>query len=239
MLVTVALVVAGAGLALAARLARPSAAPITGIVVDQPVPAVQLVGADGRASSLAVFAGRVVVLAPFLTLCHDVCPITTGAFLAMERDVDAAGLADRVAFVEVTIDPGRDTPARLRAYARLTGANWPLLTGSASAIASFWRFFGVYYERAPEPSPAAVDWWTNQPEAYDVVHTNGLFFIGPHGRERALIQGGPNLDATLPPALTGLLDAQGRQALTHPQGAWTVRQALDDLGLLLGRHIPG
>jgi len=60
----------------------------------------------------------VVVLAPFLSLCQDECPLVTGAFLALQRDVRAAGLGGRVAFVEATVDPGRDTTARLAAYER-------------------------------------------------------------------------------------------------------------------------
>jgi cytochrome oxidase Cu insertion factor (SCO1/SenC/PrrC family) len=51
----------------------------------------------------------------------------------MDRAVTAAGLDRRVHFVELTVDAGRDTPSRLRAYRKLIGApaNWSLLTGKA------------------------------------------------------------------------------------------------------------
>ena len=212
--------------------------PVTGVQLDQPVPPVQLLDASGRPASLASFHGRYVVLAPFLTLCHEVCPITTGAYLEMQQVVAKAGLADRVAFVEVTVDPGRDVPARLRAYAQLTGSDWALLTGSAGQIATFWKSFGVGYEVQPIGSPAPIDWWTHQPETYDVAHSDGLFFLDPSGHERIAVVGTPDVGGKLNSTLTSLLDQQGLQNLHDPQAAWTVPQALDDLGHLLGQRIP-
>jgi cytochrome oxidase Cu insertion factor (SCO1/SenC/PrrC family) len=58
----------------------------------------------------------VVVLAPFLSLCQDECPLITAAYTSLQRDVQAAGLSQRVAFVEATVDPVRDSIARLAAY---------------------------------------------------------------------------------------------------------------------------
>ena len=96
-----------------------------------------------------------VVLAPFLTLCQDECPLVTGAFISLQRDLRAAGLwRDRVVFVEATVDPGRDTVARLAAYQKEFGADWDLWTGTPAAIAAFWKPFGVEYQIVPEEQPA-------------------------------------------------------------------------------------
>lgn len=212
--------------------------PVTGVEFDQAMPDVPLIDASGQATSLAALHGRYVVLASFLTLCHEVCPITTGAFIEMRQAVAKAGLTDRVAFVEVTVDPGRDTPARLRAYAQLTGADWTLLTGTPANLARLWKFLGVSYEITGPGSPAPIDWWTHKPETYDVAHSDGLFFIDPQGHERIAVVGMPDTGGTLDPTLTSMLDAQGLSNLHDPQGAWTVPQALDDLGHLVGRQIP-
>lgn len=233
------LVGAAIGVGLALGRGRGAAPPrITGWSADRLVPPLALVEASGRRTSLAAFRGRFVVLAPSLTLCHEVCPLTTGALMRMRRAVEAAGLADRVVFAEATVDPWRDSPARLRAYARMTGARFQLLTGSRAQIARLWRFFGVGYRRVPQGKPADVDWWTHKPERFDVEHTDGLFFIDPSGRERLFIVGMANVGGHLSRALTSLLSATGHSNLEHPVGAWTVRQALDDLGHLLGRRIP-
>jgi cytochrome oxidase Cu insertion factor (SCO1/SenC/PrrC family) len=226
---------AGAALALARGPAQP---PLHGDAVDRAVPQLSLEDDHGSVTSLAAFRGRVVVLAPFLTLCHEVCPLTTGAFQAMQRDVARAGLTGKVVFAEVSVDPWRDTPARLRAFARLTPTRFPLLTGTPAQLARFWRFFGVAYWRTEEGVPADTDWRTGKPLTFDVSHTDGLFLIDASGHERILDVGMPQLGPRLPTALSRLLNADGRSDLMHPRAGWTIRQALDDLSRLAGRPIP-
>jgi cytochrome oxidase Cu insertion factor (SCO1/SenC/PrrC family) len=212
--------------------------PVTGVELDRAVPDVALVGEDGQPTSLSALQGRYVVLTPFLTLCHEVCPITTGAFLELQQAIEQAGVANQVTLVEATVDPGRDTPARLRAYAQMTGLRWTLLTGSAAQLAELWKAFGITYSIQPEDSPAPVDWWTHQPETYDVGHNDGLFFLDPQGHERIAIVGIADVGGRLDPTLKSLLNDQGLQNLQDPGAAWTVPQALDDLGHLMGRSIP-
>jgi len=227
--------VVGGGVAFA--LSRHSGPMVTGATLDRAVPSLPLISSTGAPTSLDAFRGKVVVLAPFLTLCAEVCPITEGAFIQMRAAVHAAGLDDRVAFVEVTIDPERDTPARLRAFQRLIGANWSMFTGTTVEVSAFWKYFGVGYFKTPQRNPPATDWWTHRPETYDVAHSDGLFFLDERGHERIVIVGMPTTGGQLSPALVKLLSAEGRRNLEHPQAAWTVPQALGDLGSLLGRKI--
>jgi protein SCO1/2 len=188
--------------------------------------------------SLASLRGKVVVLAPFLSLCQDECPLVTGAFLALQRDVRAAGLGGRVAFVEATVDPGRDTVARLAAYQKEFGANWDLWTGSPASGAAFWRAFGVTYQKVPEDQPPKLDWWTGQPLTYDVVHTDGYILIASSGRERFVDASAPNVPG-LSPKLRSLLDQGGLAGLAHPeQPNWTVASALASISWVLGSNIP-
>ncbi len=110
----VAVLALGALLAACGSSAPVAPPPSQGLVVNRPTPQhVGLVDQDGRHVSLAALRGKVVVLAPFLSLCQDECPLVTAAYVALERDVRAAGLGSRVAFVEATVDPGRDTSARV------------------------------------------------------------------------------------------------------------------------------
>jgi protein SCO1/2 len=233
--VTVAAVAGGAALALAGGHSSP---PLFGDTVDRSLPSAPLESESGLTTSLAAYRGRVVVIAPFLTLCHEVCPLTTAAFQTMQRDLSQAGLARRVVFAEVSVDPWRDSPARLRAFAHLTHTSFPLLTGTATELARFWHVFGVAYWRTKEDAPPDTDWLTGKPLTFDVSHTDGLFLIDPRGHERILDVGMPDLGTRLPHALELLLNAQGRADLTHPQAGWTVPQVLDDLERLLGRSIP-
>ena len=67
-----------------------------GTVVDRPVPAgiadLPLTTDAGQPTSLGAWRDQVVVLADFLTLCQETCPLTTGNLLVMDRAVMAAGL---------------------------------------------------------------------------------------------------------------------------------------------------
>ena len=154
-----------------------------GTVADTPVPAsvadLSLTTDTGQVTSLAAWPGQVVVLADFLTLCQETCPLTTGNLLTMDRAVMAAGLGRRVRFVELTVDPGRDTPSRLRAYRKLIGApaNWSLLTGRPAVVARIWRYFGVRYQRVAEGTPPGTDWLTGRPLSYDVDHQDALVYL--------------------------------------------------------------
>jgi protein SCO1/2 len=223
--VSAATVVAASGVALAFD-GRSTAAPPFGDTVDRSVPPLPLRDAGGRTTSLAAYRGRVVVLSPFLTLCREVCPLTTAAFQSMQRELSRRGLAGRVAFVEVTVDPTRDTPRRLRAFARITRTHFPLLTGTPSEIARFWHFFGVAYWHTKEEVPPDTDWLTGKPLAFDVSHTDGLFVVDASGRERIVAVGMPEVGPRLPVALRRLLNTQGRAALTQPEPGWTPARAL-------------
>ena len=231
------LAVVGAGCGSSAPAAPPSG---QGLVLDRPTPQhASLVDQHGHAVSLADLRGKVVVLSPFLSLCQDECPLVTGAFAAMQRDLRAAGLADRVVFVEATVDPGRDSVARLAAYQKEFGADWELWTGSPAQVAAFWKPFGVEYQRVPEDQPAKTDWWTGQPLTYDVDHTDGYILLDARGRERYVEVSAPNMEGRLDRKLSGLLNAGGLHDLAHPQGPeWTPAQALGAVSWLLGTAVP-
>jgi protein SCO1 len=226
------------------RLPRPPAS--LGAAINRAVPAdiasLPLTDDQGQATSLASYHGKVVVLTDILTLCQDVCPLTSANYEAMDQAVAKQGLTSKVQFVELTVDPERDTPARLAAYRRIFNApaNWSLLTASPQVTARVWKFFGAFYQRVPEENPPGIDWWTHRPLTYDVDHEDVLVYLDPAGHERFLIVGLPNtLGRQPPPALQQFLSDLGRQHLVHPAPtAWTVPQALMAMSWVLGIRVP-
>jgi len=216
-----------------------------GTVVDTPVPAsvadLPLTTDTGQVTRLAAWRGQVVVLADFLTLCQETCPLTTGNLLMMDRAVTAAGLSRRVHFAELTVDPGRDTPSRLRAYRKLIGApaNWSLLTGRPAVIGQIWRYFRVWYQRVAEARPPGTDWLTGKALTYDVDHEDALLYLDATGRERFAVVGNPDAKAVpIAPALRRFLSAQGRADLSHPDpSTWTAAEALSPIAWLTGQAI--
>ncbi len=218
---------------------RSAPAPLAaGSRVDKPLGHLPLLDERGRSTSLDAFRGRWLVLAPSLTLCHEVCPLTTGALMQLRDDLRLDGLGDRVAIAEATVDPWRDSPARVRAFKRLTGADVRFLTGSQADIRRLWKTLGVAYQRVPQDDPPDVDWWTHRPETFDVTHTDGVFVIDPRGRLRAAVPGMPDLAGKLPARLASLLNDEGRTNLRNPDLPWTVDQLRDDVETLAGPGPP-
>jgi protein SCO1/2 len=217
------------------------AAPSTsqGLVLNRTIPNIPLITSSGLPTSLAAYRGKYIVLANFLSLCQDECPLVTGAFIAMQRDVRAAGLGKKVVFMEITIDPGRDTPARLAAYSKRFGADWPLLTGTPANLKALWKFFGIFVQIVPEDPPAKIDWYTGTPLTYDVDHTDGYILIDPSGHERFIDANPPQLHGHLKQSLVNLLNAGGLKNLyTQSRPNWTLSDAVSSLSWLVGRNIP-
>ncbi|HEY7630728.1 MAG TPA: SCO family protein [Thermoleophilaceae bacterium] len=205
-----------------------------GSPLDRPVPSLRLVDDRGKATSLASFRGRYLLLAPSMTLCHEVCPMTSAALEQIQSTIERDGLAGDVTVAEVSVDPWRDTPARLREYQRMTGVRFRLLTGSRAELSRLWKFFGVYFKRVPQDKPPDRDWLTGKAETFDVQHTDGFFVIDPAGRWRVAAIGMPSVGGDLARPLRRLLNDQGRDNLQNPRAPWTPKQALADLFELKG-----
>ena len=91
-------------------------------------------GKPVRFQSQAV-AGRIVVIDFVYTTCTTICPILS-AVMAQVQDRLGARLGTEVRPISISIDPTRDTPERLDAYARKFGAGpeWIWLTGQKPAV---------------------------------------------------------------------------------------------------------
>jgi len=247
--VTVGVVVAavvGTVLALTTNSSTPKAQtafePSLARNVPRSIAVMPLVDQLGKTTSLGQFKGRVVVLADFLTSCQEECPVSTGAFLAFERDLRTDHLGSKVSIVEVTVDPARDTPSRLAAYERYTGVNWTLLTGTQSQIDTFWQHFGASYDKVVNPpgDTAAIDWETGKPYRYDMDHSNNVYLFDTSGHERLITEGLPSVRRPLPHNLASLLSPAGVHSFTHPGfGAWTVGDLASAVGSLLGQRVAG
>jgi protein SCO1/2 len=153
---------AGCGVSHAAGNASGVVAPSprVGQVVNQALPVsirtMPLQTASGKWTTLAAYTGRPVLIADFMTLCEDICPLITANTVQLARALQTGGEGRKVALLEITLDPTRDTPARLRAYQKLYGAapaDWTLLRASPANAKALWHYFGVYDHRVPEGNP--------------------------------------------------------------------------------------
>ncbi|MHB1858938.1 MAG: SCO family protein [Solirubrobacteraceae bacterium] len=210
------------------------------ILEPRPLPNIPLVNEDGKPTSLASFKGRWVVFAPSMTLCHEVCPMTTSAFNELATLVRRQGLSSKVVIATVTVDPWRDSPAQIRAYERMVGVHFKMLTGKVSDVLRLWKHLGILVERVRLQKPDPIDWYTHEPETLNIVHSDGLFMLNPAGRLQIVVSGMPQLEGghKLDAALHKLLDAEGVRNLNHPETPWTAGELMDDIDWGLGRRVP-
>ena len=89
--------------------------------------------------------GKIVVIDLFYTQCLDSCPLETARLAQVQRM-----LGDRVGrdifFYSISIDPWRDTPAQLKAYAEKyhAGPGWLFLTGNNQDFDLISKRLGLY-----------------------------------------------------------------------------------------------
>ncbi len=103
----------------------------------------KFVDQDGNPFTFAQLAGRNIVMAFIYTRCQDprMCPLISAKFNQLQKQIDY-----RTHLVEVTLDPGYDSPAVLTRYARQFGADpsrWTFLTGDTNTVLDFAAKFGV------------------------------------------------------------------------------------------------
>jgi protein SCO1/2 len=104
-----------------------------------------LTSQDGAAVMLGDFRGKVVAVTFIYASCPDVCPLLSDK-LARVQDALGADFGTKVAFLSITVDPERDTPAVLKEYAEALDADlagWSFLTGSEAAIRDVTRRYSV------------------------------------------------------------------------------------------------
>ena len=151
-----------------------------------PAPAASLGDAAGKPFRLEDLRGKAVVVSFIYTTCTGSCPATTFNLVRAQRILKEAGFwGGRVEFVSITLDPARDSPEALAAYARNFGADpaaWHFLTGPPERVAGVLAAWGMWARVNPQ---GVLD------------HPSRVFLIDPRGRQREIY----NLDFLTPASL--------------------------------------
>ncbi|MDR3510492.1 MAG: SCO family protein [Caulobacteraceae bacterium] len=144
----------------------------------------QLADQNGRPVDQRVLRGKWSAVFFGYTFCPDVCPTTLQTLGAASEELGARGKDFQVVFV--TVDPERDTPAKLKDY--LSSAAFPRgtigLTGSPQQIAAITKAYGVFYEK------------DGSGPAYAVSHSSAIYLMNPKGQYDSVIAYGLTPDQT-------------------------------------------
>lgn len=136
----------------------------------RPVTDFTLTNQDGQPVRLSDYRGKLVVLFFGYTHCPDVCPTTMARLNRVVRELGDEAKGLQVLFVSV--DPERDTPARLKQFLSHFNPAFVGLTGQAEEVAAVNMAFGVYVKKEEVGSAAG----------YLVTHTARIYVIDRQGR---------------------------------------------------------
>ncbi|HZI55325.1 MAG TPA: SCO family protein, partial [Verrucomicrobiae bacterium] len=109
-------------------------------------PNVPLITQDGKTIHFYddMLKGKIVLINFIYTECGDVCPLET-AKLAQVYKLLGDRMGKDIFFYSISVDPKRDTPATLKAYAKKfhTGPGWYFLTGKREDIDTVRKKIGM------------------------------------------------------------------------------------------------
>jgi len=106
---------------------------------------------SGKETTLNSLKGKKQIMAMIFTSCTYACPLILNDLKKIESALDH----DEADFLLISIDPARDTPEALTAYAKnnkLELKKWRLLTGDETGISELAAVLGFKYKKEPDGS---------------------------------------------------------------------------------------
>lgn len=163
---------------------------------DNATPAVggpfALIDQNGAPKTDKDFRGKVMLIYFGYTYCPDACPTTLQALSGM---LDLLGAASsKVQPIFISVDPARDTPAQLKAYAANFHPGIVYLTGSPDELKKDESEYRIYVAKVPQSGS----------DDYLFDHSSIIYVMGTDGRYLAEMPAGlppKAMAATLQPYL--------------------------------------
>lgn len=159
----------------------------------------ELVAHDSRRFGLENLRGRWTLVYLGYTSCPDVCPITLQELARLGSGLAALDPEPPMQYLFVSVDPARDTPARLREYLGYFDPSFVGATADSENLSRFAQQLDMVFVPVAE----------NPGSNYVVEHSASLALINPRAELQALFDS-PHyagvLQAELLPVLKGFND---------------------------------
>ena len=149
-------------------------------------PGFALRGSNDSVVSLNAYRGKLVALAFGFSYCPRICPITLAKLAEVSQRLGPSAKDLQVVFV--TVDPERDSPARLREFLDFFNPAFVGVTGSEAELEGLDRAYGVTATRVASE---------NEKLKYEVHHSSSIYLIDREGRLRLLVPFGKSADDIL------------------------------------------
>jgi protein SCO1 len=137
-------------------------------------------GSNGDDLVLNRYRGRVVLLSFGYTSCTEVCPITLAVLALARKDLGTA--AADVQVVYVTVDPERDSAARMHQFLANFDPSFVGGTGTEAELAAVRKDYGIVATKIPIK------------DGYAYAHSSFVYLIDRGGRLRAMMPFGYKAD---------------------------------------------
>lgn len=138
---------------------------------------------NGRPYAFASENGKVTALFFGFTHCPDVCPLTL-TYLEKARGQLPASLQDKVNIVFLSVDPARDTPARLKEYVGFFGRDIVGLHLDEPTLGEVARAYGIQYSKGDVKDAGS----------YQVFHNSATFLIDRQNHMRLMYSQVPSVE---------------------------------------------
>ena len=122
--------------------------------------------------SLKDYRGKLVLVYFGYTFCPDICP-TSLAATAEGLKLLTPEEAARVAMIFISVDPERDTPARLKEYVEFFHPSMVGVTGKPEDLAEIAKRYGVFYAKQKVATAG---------NGYVVDHSADTYVVAPDGQ---------------------------------------------------------
>ncbi len=144
----------------------------SGTLLPEPraLPAFSLTDANGQPFDNARLQGHWTLVFVGFTTCPDVCPATLTRMKAVFEGLGP--LASGLQMLLLSVDPERDTAAKLKAYVEYFDPRFTAATGPVAELDKLGRAMSFVYTKVPGATP----------QTYTLDHSTALMLINPQGQ---------------------------------------------------------
>ncbi len=125
----------------------------------------------GETVTEKTYTGKYMLVFFGFTFCPDVCPTELQVMTAALEQLGEE--AQNIVPILVSVDPGRDTPAAMKAYVENFSPALQGLTGSPEQVAAMAKVYRVFYQRVEN---------AKSPADYTMDHSSIIYLMGPDGK---------------------------------------------------------
>ena len=153
------------------RIMSPAELRINGaIVFDQPriIRDISLVDQEGELFTLDRLKDKWSLIFFGFTHCPDICPAALAKLAQVHSKLDPS-IRDKTQIIMLSLDPARDTPAKLKQYVAHFSESFLGISGDFLQIMRFTRDLNVAFNKVPIN------------DSYTIDHSGNIVLINPYG----------------------------------------------------------